>query len=217
MPLTLSAPRSLFLASLWIVALLAPMAWAQTIGGDDDQRAEAVADEPIETMRQLAVLETSAGTMVFELYPDRAPKTVENFARLAAADFYDGLPFYRVVEGHVIQAGDGGENDQPTVPAEFGVEHLEGTLGLARDEDPDSGSTEIYVCLEPRPHLDGRYAAFGRLVEGRDVLHAIGSAPVTEKWLEGEIAFHEPKEPVVIMDARIETHSIDEDDARATP
>jgi cyclophilin family peptidyl-prolyl cis-trans isomerase len=106
-----------------------------------------------------------------------------------------------VVAGHVIQAGDGGENDQPTVPGEFGLPHGVGAVGLARDEDPDSGSTEFYVCLAPRPHLDGRYAVFGQVVEGLEVLAAIGAVAVTEKWLgEGEprVAFHEPVEPVEI-------------------
>ncbi|MEM9557082.1 MAG: peptidylprolyl isomerase [Acidobacteriota bacterium] len=197
-----------------LVALLSVFA-LPAFAADDSGGAAEGSDGPDPMERQLAVLETTAGTMVFELFADRAPETVANFIRLIGDDFYDGQPFYRVVAGHVIQAGDGGENDQPTVKGEFGVEHLEGTLGLARDTDPDSGSTEIYVCLEPRPHLDGHYAAFGQLVEGRDVLHAIGSAPVTEKFLEGDIAFHEPKEPVTIVDARLRIEPAD--DAPSTP
>jgi cyclophilin family peptidyl-prolyl cis-trans isomerase len=152
----------------------------------------------------LAVLETSLGTMTFQLFPDEAPRTVANFERLVGDGFYDGLPFYRVVAGHVIQAGDGGENDQPTVPLEAGGHpHVEGALGLARDVDPDSGSTEIYVCLADRPHLDGKYAVFGQIVDGVDVLRRIGAVEVTEQWLDDDhtIAFHEPKEPVIIRRA----------------
>ncbi|HEX2252892.1 MAG TPA: peptidylprolyl isomerase [Thermoanaerobaculia bacterium] len=153
---------------------------------------------------EIAVLETSLGTMKFRLFPEEAPRTVAQFRRLVEDGFYDGKPFYRVVAGHVIQAGDGGENDQPTVPGEFGGHpHVPGALGLARDVDPDSGSTEIYVCLAPRPHLDGRYAVFGQLVEGFDTLEAIGAVEVEERW-EGEVAFHEPREPVRIERAWLE-------------
>ena len=151
-----------------------------------------------------AVLETTAGTMVFRLFEEEAPLTTANFKRLVKAGFYDGKPFYRVVAGHVIQAGDGGENDEPTVAGEFGAyPHVVGALGLARDSDPDSGSTEIYVCHAPRPHLDGRYAVFGLLVEGFEVLEAIATAEVEEQWL-GEVAFHKPIEQVVIERARLE-------------
>jgi cyclophilin family peptidyl-prolyl cis-trans isomerase len=106
----------------------------------------------------------------------------------------------------VIQAGDGGENDQPTVPLEAGAyPHVEGAVGLARDVDPDSGSTELYVCLADRPHLDGKYAVFGRVADGLDVLRRIGAVEVEERWVgdEGQIAFHEPVEPVIIRRARL--------------
>jgi cyclophilin family peptidyl-prolyl cis-trans isomerase len=164
--------------------------------------APALAETTATAAAERAVLETSLGTMTIELFPEVAPRTVEHFRRLVGEGWYDGKPFYRVVAGHVIQAGDGGENDQPTVPAEFNERaHVVGAVGLARDDDPDSGSTEIYVCLAPRPHLDGRYTVFGQVVEGLDVLAAIGAVPVEEKWLgdeEPRVAFHEPVEPVVI-------------------
>jgi cyclophilin family peptidyl-prolyl cis-trans isomerase len=88
-----------------------------------------------------------------------------------------------------------------------GHPHVEGAVGLARDEDPDSGSTEIYLCLAPRPHLDGRYAVFGQLDDGYDVLRAIGAVEVTEQWVgdDNQVAFHEPKQPVLIERAWIET------------
>jgi len=133
-----------------------------------------------------------------------APLTTANFKALIRERFYDGLDFYRVVAGHVIQAGDGGESDHPTVKGEFGAHpHVTGAVGLARDVDPDSGSTEIYICHASRPHLDGRYAIFGLLVEGFDVLEAIGNVEVEERW-DGEVAFHKPLEPVVIERAYLE-------------
>ena len=156
---------------------------------------------------EIVVLETSMGTMKLRLFEAEAPLTTANFKALVNEGFYDGLAFYRVVEGHVIQAGDGGESDRPTVKGEFGAHpHVTGAVGLARDADPDSGSTEIYICHAPRPHLDGRYAVFGLLVDGFDVLDAIGKVPVDEQWVgeEKDIAFHRPEEPVVIHRAYLE-------------
>jgi cyclophilin family peptidyl-prolyl cis-trans isomerase len=160
---------------------------------------------PPETM-EVAVLETSLGTMAFRLFEKDAPQTVANFRKLVQEGFYDGKAFYRVVAGHVIQTGDGGESGRPKVKDEFNSHpHVPGALGLAHTSEPNSGSTEIYVCLAPRPHLDGRFTVFGQIVEGMDVLEKIGSVPVNEKFVEGGVAFHEPKEPVVIRKARIET------------
>lgn len=162
---------------------------------------------------EVCILDTSMGSMVFRFFDEEAPLTVANFKELVREGFYDGLPFYRVVDGHVIQAGDGGENDKPTVKGEFGAyPHVTGAVGLARDEDPDSGSTEIYICHAPRPHLDGRYAVFGLLIDGFDVLDAIGRVEVTEEWVgdEKNIAFHKPVEEVVILKAHIERRTLED-------
>lgn len=167
--------------------------------------AQAPPPEAAPATEEVFVLETSLGTMVFQLFEKDAPRTVENFRKLVREGFYDGRPFYRVVQGHVIQTGDGGESGRPTVPDEFNAnKHVAGALGLAHDKEPNTGSTEIYVCLAPRPHLDGRFTVFGQIVEGMDVLQKIGAVPVNEKFLEGGVAFHEPKEPVLIRKARLE-------------
>lgn len=161
---------------------------------------------------EVCVLETTLGTMVFRFFDEETPHTTAAFKALVRDGFYDGTEFYRVVAGHVIQAGDGGENDRPTVPGEFGAHpHVVGAVGLARDVDPDSGSTEFYICHAPRPHLDGRYAVFGLLVEGFDVLERIGAVAVDEEWLgeEKNIAFHHPKVPVVIERATLERRALD--------
>lgn len=164
---------------------------------------------------EVCVLKTSLGTMVFRFFAEDAPLTTAHVKRLVREGFYDGKPFYRVVKGHVIQAGDGGENDRPKVKGELGSStkrpHVAGTVGLARDADPDSGSTEIYICLAPRPHLDGKYAAFGQLVEGHDVLEKIGNVEVEEKYEESggnRIAFHKPRTPVIIEKAWIERRAV---------
>jgi predicted neuraminidase/cyclophilin family peptidyl-prolyl cis-trans isomerase len=153
--------------------------------------------------REVCVMETSLGTMTFELFQADAPRTVAQFKALVRKGFYDGKDFYRVVRGHVIQAGDGGA---PPLPPEFNTRpHLLGTLGLGRVGDEWSGDSEIYVCVAPRPHLDGRYTVFGQIVEGLDVLERIAAVPVEEIW-EGQdrkMAMHKPLEPVVIYSARI--------------
>jgi len=153
--------------------------------------------------REVCVMETSLGTMAFALFAADAPRTVAQFKALVRQGFYDGKDFYRVVRGHVIQAGDGGA---PSLPPEFNTRpHLVGTLGLGRVGDEWSGDSEIYVCVAPRPHLDGRYTVFGQLVEGLDVLERIAAVPVEERW-EGpdrKMAMHKPLEPVVIRRAQI--------------
>ena len=189
-------------------ALVAALSLIATVAIADETPAPASSSSE----QEVCVLETSLGTMVFRFFEAEAPLTTANIKRLVRDGFYDGKPFYRVVRGHVIQAGDGGENDQPTVRGEFGAHpHVTGAVGLARDEDPDSGSTELYICHAPRPHLDGRYAVFGLLIDGFDVLRKIGDVEVEEKWLmDGKVAFHEPKEPVVIRRAYLETRLVDE-------
>lgn len=152
------------------------------------------------------VISTNLGQMTFELYPKAAPKTVANFLRLAQQDWYQGKHFYRVVKGHVIQAGSGDDNEQPLLPAEFNQHpHIRGTLGLARGEDPNSGSTEFYICHQARPHLDGNYTVFGQLIEGDKTLERIANTEVEEIWWgeNKDIAFHSPVQAVVIESIRL--------------
>jgi cyclophilin family peptidyl-prolyl cis-trans isomerase len=129
----------------------------------------------------------------------------EQFLILLVHDgFYNGKDFSRAVKGHVIQAGGGGAQK---LPPEFNNRpHLVGTVGLGRDDDINSGDSELYICVGPRPHLDGRYTVFCRLIEGADVLEKISRVEVEEK-LEGpdkKLAMHKPKKPVLIEKAWIE-------------
>lgn len=162
------------------------------------------------TAETVADIETSMGTMTMRFFDAEAPQTVAHFKALVNEQWYDGKSFYRVVRGHVIQAGSGDDDDkatkQRTVKAEFNRHpHVRSAVGLARDDDPDSGSTEIYICDAARPHLDGRYTVFGELIAGDDVLEAIATTPVTEEWLgeKKNIAFHKPKTPVIIKRIRL--------------
>jgi predicted neuraminidase/cyclophilin family peptidyl-prolyl cis-trans isomerase len=173
-------------------AVLNPRAWQEPM-----TKTEA-ADK-----REFVVLETDLGRLAFELFDEDAFKTVAQFEELVRNGFYDGKDFYRVVRGHVIQAGDGGA---PSLPPEFNTRpHLFGTLGLGRIGDEWSGDSEIYVCVAPRPHLDGRYTVFGQLVGGKKALERIAAVPVEERW-EGpdrKMAMHKPLKPIVIRKAWI--------------
>jgi cyclophilin family peptidyl-prolyl cis-trans isomerase len=164
----------------------------------------AAAPPPAPKTEEVGVLKTSLGTMVFRFYEKDAPLTTAHIKKLIRDGFFDGKIFYRVVKGHVIQAGDGEGTAGPKVKGEFN-DHpfVAGTVGLARDTDPDSGSTEIFICHAARPHLDGKYSAFGQLIEGQDVLEKIANVPVDEQFID-KVAFHKPKQPVVIEKATLE-------------
>jgi cyclophilin family peptidyl-prolyl cis-trans isomerase len=156
----------------------------------------------------VCVLQTSLGTMAFRFFEAEAPQTVKQFQQLVHDGFYNGKDFYRVVKGHVIQAGGGGAQK---LPPEFNSRpHLVGTVGLGRDDDLNSGDSEFYICVAPRPHLDGRYTVFGQLIEGADVLEKISNVEVEEKW-EGpdkKLAMHKPKTTVLIEKAWIEERDL---------
>lgn len=121
-----------------------------------------------------------------ELYPDTAPITVENFIKLVRDGFYDGLTFHRVIPGFMIQGGcpNGTGTGGPGwhIKGEFasnGVEnplkHTRGVISMARAMDPDSAGSQFFIMHQDAPHLDGQYAAFGKVVEGMDVVDEIAS------------------------------------------
>lgn len=193
-------------------AVLALFAFPLAAAGPAPQisaRPEPPIPLPAPATEDVCVLKTNMGTMVFRFFEEDAPLTSAHFKKLVREGFYDGKPFYRVVKGHVIQAGDGEGTAGPKVQGELKSSdkhpHVAGVVGLARDKEPDTGSTEFYICLAPRPHLDGKYAVFGELIEGMDVLEKIGNVDVNPRYLEGNVAFHEPKQPVIIEKATIET------------
>ena len=125
--------------------------------------------------------------IVAELYPDIAPQSVRNFISLANAGFYNGLIFHRCIPGFMIQGGcpNGNGMGGPgySIKGEFaqnGVKndlvHDRGVLSMARAMDPDSAGSQFFIMVEKAPHLDGQYAAFGKVIEGMDVADAIVSA-----------------------------------------
>jgi peptidyl-prolyl cis-trans isomerase B (cyclophilin B) len=124
-------------------------------------------------------IETDYGIMTLELYRDVAPIHVDSMLSRIREGFYNGLIFHRIIDGFMIQGGDptgtGAGNAGYYLPAEFSkLPHLEGTLSMARAQDPNSASSQFFICLEKKPYLDGQYTVFGHLMDGYDVLHAIG-------------------------------------------
>ena len=124
--------------------------------------------------------------MKAELYPEIAPVTVKNFVDLAAKGFYNGLIFHRVIPGFMIQGGDpegiGTGGPGYTIKGEFtangfrnDLRHTRGVLSMARAMDPDSAGSQFFIMHEDSPHLDGQYAAFGKLIEGIEVVDKIAS------------------------------------------
>ena len=130
------------------------------------------------------------GEMVFRLYPEYAPITVENFVRTARSGFYDGLAWCRIVKGYVIQAGSP-DNDIMTdsdwhIKGEFAengvsnpLQHIRGALSMARDDGFDTAGTQFFVVHQDAHKLDGRYAAFGEMESGFEVLDAIAALPTS--------------------------------------
>lgn len=133
----------------------------------------------------IVTIEMDNGSIIkAELYPEVAPNTVNNFISLAGKGFYDGLIFHRIIPGFMIQGGDpegtGCGGPGYSIKGEFsanGVEnnlkHTEGVLSMARSMAPDSAGSQFFIMHKNAPHLDGSYAAFGKVIEGMDVVNKI--------------------------------------------
>lgn len=139
--------------------------------------------------------------MILELYPEIAPKTVDNFVHLVEKGFYDGLSFHRIIPGFMIQGGcpEGSGMGGPgyAIPGEFKsngfdnpLKHQRGVLSMARSMMPDSAGSQFFIMHQDAPHLDGEYAAFGKLLEGFEVLDRIASTATGSQ--------DRPLEPVII-------------------
>ena len=126
-----------------------------------------------------AILETAKGTIKFELYETETPITTKNFIDLTNKGFYNGLIFHRVEPGFVIQGGDpkgnGTGGSGKNIPLEIAptLSHKKGAVGMARSQEPNSASSQFYICLEDSKFLDKNYAVFGQVTEGQDVAQKI--------------------------------------------
>ena len=141
---------------------------------------------------EVAVMDTAQGKIVVMFYPDRAPKTVENFKKLVKEKFYDGIHFHRVIPGFMIQGGDPNSKDLGakdswgqggpgyTIDDELNdIKHDKGILSMAH-AGPNTGGSQFFIMDGPAPHLDGVHTAFGKVVAGQDVVQKIITLPVTE-------------------------------------
>jgi peptidyl-prolyl cis-trans isomerase B (cyclophilin B) len=140
---------------------------------------------------EVAVIKTTEGDMVAELWTDVAPNTVENFKKLSKSGFYSGTAFHRIIKGFMIQGGDPLTKDPAQesrwgtgdpgykIKAEFNSRsHQRGVLSMARSNDPDSAGSQFFIVLGDASFLDGKYTAFGKVIKGDDVLGKIGDTPV---------------------------------------
>jgi peptidyl-prolyl cis-trans isomerase B (cyclophilin B) len=138
----------------------------------------------------LAIIETTFGSMEIRFFPDKAPKHVENFIKLARSGFYDKTIFHRVIPGFMIQGGDPNTKDKKDksrygmggpgykIKAEFNDRpHVRGTVSMARSQDPDSAGSQFFIVVKDTTHLNGKYTVFGEVVKGMEVADKIASQP----------------------------------------
>ncbi len=146
-------------------------------------------EEEIEVKNPVVTIEMENGGIIkVELYPEKAENTVNNFIALINDGFYDGLIFHRVIPGFMIQGGDptgtGMGGPGYAIAGEFSdngydndLKHTRGVISMARSRAYDSAGSQFFIMVEEAPHLDGQYAAFGKVIEGMDVVDAIVSVP----------------------------------------
>ena len=169
----------------------------------------------------IATIEMEKGGVIkIQLDEDYAPNTVKNFASLAKAGFYDGLIFHRVIPGFMIQGGDpegtGMGGPGYGIKGEFAMngfkndlKHTTGVLSMARSQRPNSAGSQFFIMVDNAPHLDGQYAAFGKVTEGIDVAQAIVSSP--RDWSD------RPREDQVMTKVTVETFGVDYDEPVTGP
>ena len=179
------------------------------------ENAKPADTKPGAAVQEVAVLKTSAGEMVVEFWPEVAPKTVENFKKLAKQGFYDGTAFHRIIKGFMIQGGDPYTKDSKRSPNEWGQggpegyklkaefndrPHVRGVISMARSRDPDSAGSQFFICLDRAQGLDKQYTTFGKLIKGEDVLLKLGDSAVGP-GNPGELS--RPKERVALESVKI--------------
>ena len=179
----------LILAGIAVIIIVA-VAGVLLLGSDnnDNTNSESNGD-------QIAIIETSEGTIKVDLYEDKTPNTVQNFINYAEDSFYDGLVFHRVAnldstnpDTHIIQGGgfypDGTRketNDPIDLEIHPDARHIDGAIAMARTSDPNSATSQFYICDGPQSFLDDNYAVFGIVTDGMDVVRSIARVDTTTK------------------------------------
>jgi peptidyl-prolyl cis-trans isomerase B (cyclophilin B) len=178
--------------ALNLICVLGLVAGIVTAWADDTKTntpTNASMSNPTNTA-EVAIINTTEGTMVIQFWTDAAPNTIANFKKLANQGFYDGTCFHRVIKGFMIQGGDpltkdpnkedmwgtGGPGYQ--IKAEFNDHsHVRGVISMARSQDPDSAGSQFFICHGDPTFLDHQYTTFGKLIKGDDVLEKIATTP----------------------------------------
>ena len=184
----------------YIITLCLPLLVLGFTTGCSSENTEASEQQPSvlspdlsEGAIQATITMEDGGVITLELYPDIAPESVRNFVHLAKQGYYDGLSFHRIISGFMIQGGcpdgTGGGNPGWSIKGEFAsngfennLKHDRGVLSMARLGDPyyDSAGSQFFIMHANTPFLDGNYAAFGKVIDGMDVVDAIAATPVTD-------------------------------------
>ena len=190
---------------LLCIVLASALALAATAVGckssGTDKPNENQGDNDMNNDKIIATIEMeNGGVMKLELYPEIAPQSVYNFVSLARSGFYDGLTFHRIIPGFMIQGGgftaDGQHKETDSIKGEFDgngvtnpLKHTRGVLSMARTMFPNSASSQFFIMHEDAPHLDGQYAAFGKVTEGIEVVDEIAETPTNmqDKPIEDQI------------------------------
>ena len=173
-------------------------------------------ETPVDTTQHTKVKVTmeDGGEFIIELYPEYAPETCQNFIKLVKEDFYDGLTFHRIVDGFMAQGGSsdgqGYEGSDETIHGEFAINgfeqntlsHTRGVISMGRTNDFNSASSQFFICYSDDyvSSLDGRYAGFGKVIEGMEVVDSFTEVQLTYNSM-GELAV--PVEPIVIKSMEV--------------
>lgn len=196
-----------------LLAIVMIVSFAACSSDEKKEEPEFTSGNPVAT-----ITVKDYGTMKVELYYDKAPNTVLNFISLVNKGFYDGLTFHRIYAGFMIQGGcpEGNGTGDPgySIKGEFSsngfdndLVHERGVISMARSNDPDSAGSQFFIMHQDSPHLDGQYAAFGKVIEGLEVLDAIAESEVTINMSSGEMST--PVKPVIIESVTVDTHGVD--------
>ena len=192
------------------------MSFSQEAEEKSDEKSEKITKDTKEEVKkkmEIGVIETDYGVIKIKFLEDKAPNTVENFKKLAKKGFYDGLTYHRVYKGFMIQGGcpkgDGSGDPGYKIKAEFNdTPHKRGVVSMARSRDINSAGSQFFIMLVdkvgPNYGLDGNYTAFGKVIEGLDVIDKIAEVECVKKPGSIDRIPTTPKEPVIMKKVYIE-------------
>jgi peptidyl-prolyl cis-trans isomerase B (cyclophilin B) len=200
--------RNFFRRRLIVVLAIGVIFALAITGCNNNNSNKDIKKEVISGHPKVQIEMEDGGKMVFELYPEHAPETVSNFVALSKSGFYDGLKFHRIIKDFMVQGGDpdgngtgGSDNNVKGEFAENGfsqntLKHTRGVISMARSSAPDSASSQFFIMHGDINQLDGKYAAFGKLIEGETTLDKIADTPVSPDPFSGEPSL--PQKDVVM-------------------